>query len=77
MPLEVMRRVVGITPAERILDPFAGSGTTLLAADMWGIDSVGLEQSLKYVREIEKRLINYDDAISTRNNQRIGDRSED
>ena len=78
MPLEVMRRVVGITPARRIIDPFAGSGTTLVAADMWGIDAVGIEQSGKYFEIMERRLLDSRNAtISTRNNQRIGDRSED
>ena len=33
----------GIQPGETVLDPFAGSGTTLLTAQMLGIDAVGIE----------------------------------
>lgn len=43
IPLEVMRRVVAITPAELIFDPFMGSGTTLLAAQVLGRTAVGVE----------------------------------
>lgn len=32
IPLEIMERVVKISDAELIIDPFMGSGTTLLAA---------------------------------------------
>jgi len=48
MPFEVMRRVVGITPCDRVLEPFAGTGTTLLAAQYWGKDSVGVDISPEY-----------------------------
>ena len=33
----------GIAPGDSILDPFAGSCTTLLTAKMLGIDAVGVE----------------------------------
>lgn len=33
----------GIQPGQTILDPFAGSCTTLLEAKMWGIHAVGIE----------------------------------
>lgn len=43
-PLEIMREIVRITvPGGRILDPFAGSGTTLAAAQLEGYDAVGCE----------------------------------
>jgi hypothetical protein len=32
-------------PAQRVLDPFAGSGTTLVEASTFGADSVGLDIS--------------------------------
>ena len=43
-PLEIMRQIVQITtPGGRILDPFAGSGSTLAAAKAEGYDAVGIE----------------------------------
>lgn len=43
-PMEVMREVVKICiPGGRILDPFAGSGTTLAAAEAEGHNGVGIE----------------------------------
>lgn len=45
-PLDVMREVCKIcVPGGRILDPFAGSGTTLAAAEAEGYDAVGIEIS--------------------------------
>lgn len=43
-PLEVMREIVKITrPGGRILDPFAGSGSTLEAARLEGYSALGIE----------------------------------
>lgn len=39
-----------------VLDPYAGSGTTLRAASDMGIRSIGIELSSKYVRMSAKRL---------------------
>lgn len=39
-----------------ILDPFSGSGTTLVASKMAGIDYVGIEIEPSYIDIIEKRL---------------------
>lgn len=50
-PLELMRWLVRlITPPDGVvLDPFAGSGTTLCAAAMEGVRWVGIEQAERYV----------------------------
>lgn len=48
MPIEVMRRVVGVTPGELIIDPFMGSGTTLRAAKDLGRTAVGIELEERY-----------------------------
>ena len=45
MPLE---RNVGCLPGGRILDPFAGSGTTILAAVQEGYEAVGIELTDAY-----------------------------
>jgi DNA modification methylase len=47
-----------ITPPNGIiLDPFAGSGTTLEAAQLEGFRSVGIELELEYYRDMERRLL--------------------
>lgn len=56
-PLELMRQIVRITtPGGTILDPFAGSGTTLVAAALEGYDSVGVEVSGSYYDAACQRL---------------------
>lgn len=43
-PIEIMREIVRITePGGRILDPFAGAGSTLEAARLEGYDALGIE----------------------------------
>ena len=59
-PLELMEKLVEIfvprTSGSIVLDPFAGSGTTLVAAKNFGLDYVGVEVEGSYVEIIEKRL---------------------
>lgn len=56
-PLEIMREIVKITvPGGRILDPFAGSGTTLAAAQLEGYDAVGIEVHADIAAAAAKRL---------------------
>lgn len=57
-PVELMRWLVRlVTPlGGLVLDPFAGSGTTLVAAVLEGFDCVGIEQSDEYVPIIEGRV---------------------
>ena len=56
-PLEVMRGIVRITePGGRIMDPFAGSGTTVLAAVLEGYTATGVELSQEYARLAEERI---------------------
>jgi hypothetical protein len=43
-------------PGERVLDPFAGSGTTLLAAKLLGLDYIGYEINPDTFRTAEYRL---------------------
>ncbi len=52
-----MRDIVKITePGGRILDPFAGSGTTVLAAVLEGYSCVGIELSDQYAKLAVERL---------------------
>ena len=56
-PLQLMRDVVKITePGGHILDPFAGSGTTLLAAVQEGYRATGIELSDYYAQAARERL---------------------
>jgi site-specific DNA-methyltransferase (adenine-specific) len=56
-PLQLMRDVVKITePRGRILDPFAGSGTTVLAAVLEGYTATGIEVSEAYAKLARERI---------------------
>jgi site-specific DNA-methyltransferase (adenine-specific) len=58
MPEAVLERIIRVSsePGDLILDPFAGSGTTLAAAKKLGRDYLGIELSKEYVRKIRQRL---------------------
>ena len=64
-PLELMRWLVRlVTPPDGIvLDPFAGSGTTLEAARMEGFTPVGIEAESDYIPLIEARLSRVEDTL--------------
>jgi site-specific DNA-methyltransferase (adenine-specific) len=52
-----MRALVKICePGGRVLDPFAGSGSTLVAAELEGYDWCGCEISSEYAEVIARRL---------------------
>jgi len=58
MPLALLERIVRVSsdPGDLVLDPFAGSGTTLAAAKKLGRDYYGIELSDNYVERIKDRL---------------------
>ncbi|TFD26629.1 DNA-methyltransferase [Cryobacterium lyxosi] len=57
-PLTVMDWLVKLLarPGELVLDPFAGTGTTLEACARAGVRSVGIERESEYVALIKQRL---------------------
>ena len=57
-PLALMEWLVSliVPPGGVVLDPFAGSGTTLQAALNKGFHAIGIEQDADYIKLIEKRL---------------------
>jgi hypothetical protein len=59
-PVSLMRWLCRLVcpPGGSILDPFAGSGTTLLAAHLEGFDYLGVEREAEYVEIIRQRLAN-------------------
>jgi DNA modification methylase len=57
-PTELMRHLVRlVTPSGgTVLDPFAGSGSTLIAAEQEGFAWIGIEKEAEYVAIAEARL---------------------
>ncbi|HEY7824073.1 MAG TPA: site-specific DNA-methyltransferase, partial [Acidimicrobiia bacterium] len=57
-PVALMRHLVRLVtpPGGAVLDPFAGSGTTLVAAVLEGFDAIGCEMTDEYLPIIEGRV---------------------
>lgn len=68
-PLELMKKLVHIfVPKVKdsiVIDPFAGSGTTLVAAKQAGLDYVGMEIEPSYMEIINQRLESVSDLKET------------
>ncbi len=58
MPEGVLERIVRVAsnPGELVLDPFAGSGTTLAVAKRLGRRYLGIELSQEYAEKVRQRL---------------------
>lgn len=58
-PLPMIVRILKMSsdPGDTILDPFAGSGTSLVAAKILGRNAIGFEIDSKYKCEMQRRLI--------------------
>ena len=56
-PVALMKWCLSLFPdAKTVLDPFLGSGTTLVAAKAMGLAGVGIEQEEKYCEIAANRL---------------------
>lgn len=57
-PLPMIVRIIKMSskPGDTILDPFAGSGTSLVAAKILGRNGIGFDIDEKYQKEFEMRL---------------------
>ena len=57
-PLDLMRWLVRLVtpPKGVVLDPFAGSGTTGVAAVCEGMDAILIERETEYIADIERRV---------------------
>jgi DNA modification methylase len=58
LPERLLERIIKVSsnPGELVVDPFAGSGSTLVVAKKLGRKCLGFELSSKYVTRIRKRL---------------------
>ncbi|MCC6423079.1 MAG: site-specific DNA-methyltransferase [Phycisphaerales bacterium] len=58
MPIQVLDRIIRASsnPGDIVLDPFNGSGTTIISAALLGRKYVGIDQSGEYVAYAQKRL---------------------
>jgi DNA modification methylase len=65
MPIGVLNRIIAASsnPGDVVLDPFNGSGTTVVAAALMGRQYVGIDQSEEYVEYARKRM---EHALATR-----------
>ena len=57
-PLPMIERIIKMSsiPGDTVLDPFLGSGTTLVAAKRLGRNGIGFELDESYSNEIKMRL---------------------
>jgi DNA modification methylase len=69
-PIELMKYLCKLItpPGGTILEPFLGSGTTAIAANLLGFECIGIERELEYVKVAEARLkywtLNYEPIYS-------------
>jgi site-specific DNA-methyltransferase (adenine-specific) len=57
-PVGLLRWIIGLSGIRRgpVIDPYAGSGSTMLAAHREGFDSIGIELDEQYAEVAAKRL---------------------
>ena len=55
-PVELAQRCIQSTTADIILDPFMGSGTTAIAAEVCGREWIGVERGAGYCQLARKRI---------------------
>ncbi len=60
-PINLMRYLVRLVtpPGGIVLDPFAGTGTTLIAAHKEGMEYIGIEKEKEYYEIAEKRIFEH------------------
>ena len=73
MPIAVLERIIKASsnPGDVVVDPFNGSGTTVVAAALLGRKYVGIDQSAEYVGFARKRLEHALEAKANANGQAV------
>ncbi len=58
MPVKLLARIITVSsnPGDLVLDPFSGSGTTCVAADMLKRKYIGIDVSRQYVSKARRRI---------------------
>ena len=58
-PILLLERIISLvtTPGDFVLDPFSGSGTTLVATELLGRNSLGIDVSSEAVQLAKQRLV--------------------
>jgi site-specific DNA-methyltransferase (adenine-specific) len=63
-PLKLIKILLSRLPAGSVLDPFMGSGTTLLAAKILGHKSIGIEKRQDYcdiaIKRLQQTVMNFE-----------------
>jgi site-specific DNA-methyltransferase (adenine-specific) len=70
IPEEIMRRILTVTDCKLVVDPFCGSGTTLVAAKRLGIPAIGIERNKNYC-ELAARRVSQEMTLVPPNNQAL------
>ena len=65
-PVGILEALIGLVTIEGqvVLDPFCGSGSTLVAAKKTGRNYIGIEANLEYVNVAKERLNSISDCSS-------------
>jgi site-specific DNA-methyltransferase (adenine-specific) len=58
-PILLLERIIGLvtSPGDLVLDPFSGSGTTLVASELTGRNSLGIDAAVEAVELARQRLV--------------------
>lgn len=69
-PLQIMRWCLerqGLSPGDLVLDPYCGSGTTLLAAKQLGLRAIGIDVDRRYAecaaRRLSQRVLPFEEVV--------------
>lgn len=62
-PLSLIKRILQASAksGDIVVDPFVGSGTTLVAAKKLGISALGVDSDIGFINIAYKRILNYQD----------------
>lgn len=77
MPIAVLDRIIKASsnPGDVVLDPFNGSGTTVVSAALLGRKYVGIDQSAEYVKFAQARIAHALEAANTANADALYDKN--